>query len=97
LFLGGSGSAWAEIKVAINEHALGKAVDKGACLDKEVVEHHVGFPPPKEADDIWVDIGTEEHHGASCPEGAGRDVTRAESHGVAHYGGHYAEGSSDVF
>jgi len=57
MFLGSNDSAWEEVKVAIGQDALCKVVDKGSCLDKEVAEHDVIFPPSKEVDVIWVNIG----------------------------------------
>jgi len=95
-FLGGDISSWEEVKVAISEHALSKAVDQGACLDKEVVEHGVGFPAAEQADDVWVHISAEECHGAPGLEGAGRDVAGAEADGMANNGCCVAEGIGDV-
>jgi len=97
VFLGGDDSSWEEVKVAIGKHSLGKVVNQGLCLDEEVVEHCVRFPPSKEVDDVRVNVGTEEHHGTACLEGVGKNVTRAESHSVAHNGCHLVEGIGDVF
>jgi len=66
-------------------------------LEEEIAEHGVQFPPSKEADDIRVDICTEECHGTFHLEGVGRDVARVESHSVVHDGGCHTEGGGDVF
>ena len=53
------------------EHALGEVSHDGFSCKMEVAEHLVRSPSPQESDDVCVDFGDKEGHGAACPKGAG--------------------------
>lgn len=65
------------------EHALGEvAHDRFGCQVK-VAEHLIRAPSAEEPDDVCVDFGDQEGHGATGSEGAGRNLVRGEAEAIA--------------
>jgi hypothetical protein len=67
-------------------------------LDVEISEHLVGSPSSKEPDRVRVHMGTEERHGAGCPQGASADVGLKEAKiGGAQSGDGQSQGGGEIF
>ena len=57
-----------QCEVAVVDHSARKAAHDGNGLGMEVSEHGVGAPAPDQADDIGIDAGRQECHGATRAE-----------------------------
>ena len=63
----------------MDDHEFGVFPHDWFRLHVEIPQHIVTPTASNEADDVIVDSGTEECHGACCPEGSCRDVMMRES------------------
>jgi hypothetical protein len=68
-----------EDEVATVEHFGGEALHESISLEVEVAQHFVGTPSADEADDVGVDVSTEEGHGARGSERPSGDVIGKKS------------------
>ena len=76
----------------MTHHVGGQGRGMGEGLDVEVTEHFVRFPPTNQADDVGVDAGAEQGHGAAGAETAGRNAVGVEIEGRSRGGGGCAQG-----
>ena len=60
------------------DHECGEISHDWLSLHVEIPQHFVAPPASNEADDVIVEDGTEECHGASCPKGYCRDAMMRE-------------------
>lgn len=57
------------LKLTVEMHLPGKILKDGNGLDVEVTEHSVALPASEETDEVTVDAGGNEGHGAGSSEG----------------------------
>ena len=62
---------WVESVIAALQHEAGKTAHDRLCLEVQVPHHDVRLPAAKEANDVAIDGGAEEGHGATSTEAAG--------------------------
>ena len=58
----------------VEKHSGRKIAHDRFCLDVKVSEHLVRAPAAQELNDVCVNLGTEESHGARCAERSSRNV-----------------------
>lgn len=63
----------------MGEHIVCEGGGERVSLDVEVAKHFIGSPSTKEANDISVNLCTEQGHGTARTEGLGRDVFWGEA------------------
>ena len=68
-----------ESKGAALEHAGREIPHHRFSLHVEVAQHFVRAPATEQTNDITVDMGTKESHGARGPQRAGGNVFRGEA------------------
>jgi hypothetical protein len=78
------------------DHAAGEVAHDGFRLEMQVTEHLVATPSAEEADDVTINVSTQQSHSTSGAEGAGVDVGRQESERRSKEGGGSTEGGGDV-
>lgn len=78
------------------EHALGEAAHDGFSCKMKVAEHLVRSPAAEEPDDVGVDFGDEEGHGAASSEGAGGHLFCGEAKAKAKKAYCHPQMMSDV-
>ena len=91
-----------EGEVAPGGHGRGERGHEGGGLDVEIAKHGIRAPATDEANEVGVDLGAEESHGAARAEGAGLDIGGGEAIGGAMRGdkateeGSHGAGSESV-
>ena len=81
---------------AMVEHAGREITHDRGGLDGEVAKHLIGAPAAKKADDVGVNLGAKEGHGARGAKGAGGDVFRKKTAARAHVSARKFECTGDV-
>jgi hypothetical protein len=62
------------LEMALHVHGTSKVLDDRDSLDVQIAEHGVTLPSAQQADEIIVDVGSDEGHGISGVEGLDGDV-----------------------
>jgi hypothetical protein len=59
---------------------MGKGVHERVGLEVQVMKHIIKAPPmANKSDDVGIDAGPQESHGATGPKAAGRDTNGADT------------------
>ena len=67
------------LEVAMCVHGAGGVLNDGNCLHMQVAEHGIALPPAEQADEVAVDMGHDECHGAGGAHGLDGDVGRIQA------------------
>jgi hypothetical protein len=70
----GNASSGEGFEVAMQVHLSGKILEDGDGLDVKVAEHGIALPSAEKADEVTVDAGRDEGHGAGGSEGFNGDI-----------------------
>ena len=78
------------------KHAGREIAHDRLCLDMEVSQHFIGAPAAEELNDVGINLGAQQGHGAGGTEGASRDMLGEETVSRAEQTGMGAEECSNV-